>query len=205
MIVMLKKILPLFSYLFHPLFISVYAVVLFFFFGKHNYNYQEVYMVIIQIVIITIFIPVTVYYLLLSLGKVDSIMLAHKNQRRLPLLIHSVLLLILIRKSITIDYFPVLYFFFLASFISTFVAFVFLFSKFKISLHQLAIASLTVFVIGISMHYNVRMLLIIVPLLICNGLVASSRLELKAHTPAELILGGLIGSIPQIALLCLWL
>ena len=178
---------------------------LFFFFGKHNYDYQEVYLVIIQIVIITIFIPLTVYYLLLSLGKVDSIMLAHKNQRRLPLLIHAILLLILIRKSITIDYFPVLYFFFLASFISTFLAFIFLFSKFKVSLHQLAIASFTVFAIGISLHFNVRMLWIIVPLILCNGLVASSRLVMKAHTPTELILGGLIGSIPQIGVLYLWL
>lgn len=202
---MLKKILPVFSYLFHPLFISVYAVVLFFFFGRHMYNYQEIYLVIIQIVIITIFIPLTIYYLLLSLGRVDSIMLTHKNQRRLPLLIHSVLLLILIRKSITMEYFPVLYFFFLGSFISTFWAFVFLFTKFKVSLHQLAIASLTVFVIGISMHYHVRMIWIIIPLLICNGFVASSRLVMKAHTPTELILGGLIGSIPQIGLLYFWL
>lgn len=202
---MLKKILPAFSYLFHPLFISVYAVVLFFFFGRHMYNYQEIYLVIIQIVIITIFIPLTIYYLLLSLGRVDSIMLTHKNQRRLPLLIHSVLLLILIRKSITMEYFPVLYFFFLGSFISTFWAFVFLFTKFKVSLHQLAIASLTVFVIGISMHYHVRMIWVIIPLLICNGFVASSRLVMKAHTPTELILGGLIGSIPQIGLLYFWL
>lgn len=202
---MLKKLLPFFSYLFHPLFISVYAVVLFFFFGKHHYTYQEVYLVIIQIVIITIFIPLTVYYILLSLGRVDSIMLAHKNQRRLPLLIHALLLLILIQKSITIDYFPVLYFFFLGSLISTVLAFVFLFTKYKVSLHQLAISALTVFVLGISLHYNVRMLTVILPLLVCNGLVASSRLVMKAHTPTELILGGLIGSLPQLGLLLIWL
>jgi len=202
---MLKKLLPFFSYLFHPLFISVYAVVLFFFFGKHHYTYQEVYLVIIQIVIITIFIPLTVYYILLSLGRVDSIMLAHKNQRRLPLLIHALLLLILIRKSITIDYFPVLYFFFLGSLISTVLAFAFLFTKYKVSLHQLAISALTVFVLGISLHYNVRMLTVILPLFLCNGLVASSRLVMKAHTPTELILGGLIGSLPQLGLLLIWL
>lgn len=201
----MKKILPLFSYLFHPLFISVYAVILFFLYGKHTFTYEEVYLVIIQIVIITIFIPVTVYYLLLSLNFVDSIMLAHKNQRRLPLLIHAVLLLILIRKSITIDYFPILYFFFLASLISTFLAFLFLFTKYKVSLHQLAISSFTVFVVAISLHFNVRMLEVIIPLIICNGLVASSRLVMKAHTTTELILGGLIGAIPQIGLLYFWL
>ncbi|MDD3004887.1 hypothetical protein [Flavobacterium sp.] len=201
----MKKILPLFSYLFHPLFISVYAVILFFLYGTHTFSYEEVYLVIIQIVIITIFIPVTVYYLLLSLGKVDSIMLAHKNQRRIPLLIHALLLLILIRKSITLDYFPVLYFFFLSSLISTFLAFVFLFSKYKVSLHQLAISSFTIFIIGVSLHFNTRMIEIIIPLIICNGLVASSRLVMKAHTPTELILGGCIGAIPQIGLMYFWL
>lgn len=132
-------------------------------------------------------------------------MLAHKNQRRLPLLIHAVLLLILIRKSITMDYFPILYFFFLASLISTFLAFLFLFTKYKVSLHQLAISSFTVFVVAISLHFNVRMLEVIIPLIICNGLVASSRLVMKAHTTTELILGGLIGAIPQIGLLYFWL
>jgi acid phosphatase family membrane protein YuiD len=38
-----------------------------------------------------------------------------------------------------------------------------------------------------------------------NGFVASSRLEMKAHTPKELVIGLLLGIIPQMLLLGFWL
>ena len=201
----LNKILPSFSYILHPLFIPVYAVLLFFFFGEHSFRYPDVYLVIIQIVIITIFIPVTFYYLLLSMGKVDSVMLAKRNQRIIPLIIHAVLLYVLIKKSITTENFSELHFFFLGSLISTFVALIMIFLKQKVSLHMIGITALTVFTIGISLHFQVRLIFPIVPLLLCNGFVATSRLEMKAHTFTELILGSLIGILPQVGLFYFWL
>jgi len=200
-----NKLLRLFSYLFHPLFISVYAVLVFFIFGKNYFEYRQIYLIIIQIVIITIFIPITFYYLLLSLGKVDTIMLADKAHRRLPLLIHSVLLFILIQKSITTEHFPQLYYFFAGSLVSTLVALIMVFAGFKVSLHMIGITALTVFTIGISLHFHTRMISLIVPMVLINGFVASSRLEMKAHTVAELIWGICIGTIPQLGLLYFWL
>lgn len=201
----MKKILPAFSYILHPLFISVYAVLIFFLFGDHYFLYPDIYLVIIQIVIITIFIPVTFYYLLLSMGKVDSIMLAKRNQRIIPLIIHAILLYILIKKSITVDNFLELHFFFLGSLMSTFLALLFIYFKQKVSLHMIGITALTVFTIGLSLHFQVRLIVLIVPLILCNGLVASSRLEMKAHTYTELLLGTLIGILPQLGLFYFWL
>lgn len=201
----LKKILPLFSYILHPLFISVYAVLIFFLFGDHYFLYPDIYLVIIQIVIITIFIPVTFYYLLLSMGKVDSIMLAKRSQRVVPLLIHAILLYVLIKKSITVDYFLELHFFFLGSLISTFLALILVYLGYKASLHMVGITALTIFTIGLSLHFQVRLIVLIVPLILFNGLVASSRLEMKAHNYAELILGSLIGILPQVGLFYFWL
>jgi hypothetical protein len=201
----LKKILPLFSYLFHPLFISVYAVLIFFFFGKTYFEYPEIYLIIIQIVIITIFIPITFYYLLLTLGKVDSIMLANKAERKIPLLIHAILLSILIQKSITILVCAELYFFFLGSLISTVLALLVLFVGYKASLHMIGMTALSVFAIAVSLHFETRMIFIIVFLLIATGFVATSRLEMKAHTFKELILGSAIGFLPQLLLLYFWL
>lgn len=201
----MKKALPAFSYILHPLFISVYAVLVFFFFGNHFFPYRDIYLVIIQIVIITIFIPVTFYYLLLSMGKVDSIMLAKRNQRIIPLIVHSILLYILIKKSITVEHFPELHFFFLGSLMSTFLALTMIYFKQKVSLHMIGITALTMFTIGISLHFQVRLIALIIPLILCNGFVASSRLEMKAHNYTELILGSLIGTLPQIGLFYLWL
>ena len=200
----MKKVLPLFSYLFHPLFISIYAVLLFFYFGESYFEYQQIYLVLIQIVIVTIFIPLTFYYLLLSYGKVDSIMLDKKSQRKVPLLIHSVLLFVLITKSITVDNLIELHYFFLGSLISTIVAFLLIYAGIKASLHLIGTTALTVFVIGISLHFQIRMLLIIVVLLLLNGVVASSRLIMKAHTNNELFTGSLVGIIPQSILFYFW-
>ena len=41
--------------------------------------------------------------------------------------------------------------------------------------------------------------------IILNGLVASSRLVMKAHTNKELLIGFLCGTLPQIGLLYVWL
>ena len=154
--------------------------------------------------IVTVFIPLTFYYLLLSYGKVDSIMLDKKAQRKIPLLIHAVLLFVLISKSITVNNLIELHYFFLGSLISTILAFLLIFKGIKASLHLVGMTALTVFAIGISLHFQIRMLFLIVILLFLSGIVASSRLFMKAHTNNELFIGSLIGIIPQVALYYYW-
>ena len=70
---------------------------------------------------------------------------------------------------------------------------------------MMGLSALTFFILGLSLHHHTSNTIIIILLVLMNGLVASSRLIMKAHTPKELIIGVLIGSIPQIILLFLWL
>jgi hypothetical protein len=55
------------------------------------------------------------------------------------------------------------------------------------------------------MHFQIQNTFVIAFLILTNGLVASSRIEMNAHTNKELIIGFLLGSIPQLFLLFLWL
>jgi hypothetical protein len=201
----LKSILPIFSYLFHPLFISVYASAFFFVLFWDFFALQEIYLYMIQIVIITVLIPISLFYLLLSLGKVDSIMIAQVSQRKIPLTINCILLLILTQKSITIDRIPELYFFFFGAFWSTILAIIFLFLKIKASLHMLGIAALTFFIIALSSRVEVPLLYTAATFITLNGFVASSRLQMKAHTMFELFVGFCCGAIPQFCLWYFWL
>lgn len=201
----LKKTLPFFSYLFHPIFIPVYAA-LFYFFGNDSYfSNPEKYLAVFQIAIITIVIPMLLFFMLRSMGKIDSMMIPDISQRKTPLIILCFLTILLMRKSITIDYFPQLYFFFLGGLLSTFSALILLFFNTKASLHSMAISTLTVFVIGLSIHYQTQSIYTIAFLIFMNGVVASSRLEMNAHTPKELTIGFLLGIIPQLLLFRLWL
>ncbi len=145
------------------------------------------------------------YFLLRYTGKVDSIMIAEIEQRKLPLVFQSFLIILLLRKSIPLEYYFELHFFFLGALFSTLFALGLLFAKIKASLHMLAISALTVFVFGLNTHYQTGNIYVIPFLLLMNGFVASSRLVMEAHTPKELIIGLLLGSIPQMAFLFIWL
>src|SRR5690606_41417778 len=92
----------------------------------------------------------------------------------------------------------------LASIFSTFLAFILLFVRQKASLHMLGISSLLSFVILISIHSNINLVIPISILVFITGAVASSRLVMKAHTPVELVLGFLVGVIPQIVFAYFW-
>jgi len=138
-------------------------------------------------------------------GKVDSIMISEISQRKIPLVIQCFLTILLVRKSITLDHYPEFHFFFLGGLLSTVLALVLLFFRTKASLHLVAISALTVFIIGLSIHNQTRNINLIAFLVFMNGVVASSRLEMKAHTPKELVVGFLLGIIPQLLLLRLWL
>lgn len=201
----MKKILPFFSYLFHPLFIPVYAALFYFFLNDSYYSNPEKYFAVFQTVIITILLPILFFFVLRTAGKVDSIMISEISQRKIPLVIQCFLTVLLVRKSITLDHFPEFHFFFLGGLLSTVLALVLLFFRTKASLHLVAISALTIFIIGLSIHNQTRNINLIAFLVLMNGVVASSRLEMKAHTPKELVIGFLLGIIPQLFLLRFWL
>lgn len=147
----------------------------------------------------------TFYYLLYSMGKVDSIMIANKKQRIYPLIVHCFLLFFIIKKTVIIEVFYELHFFFVGCLISSIFALIAIFLDQKASLHMIGISALTVFVMGLSLHFQINIIATIMLLVICNGLVASSRLEMKAHNYFELILGTIIGIAPQIMMMYFWL
>lgn len=70
---------------------------------------------------------------------------------------------------------------------------------------MIGISSLTVFVVGISLHYQINAINIIAFLILMNGIVASSRLEMNAHNNKELIIGFFLGIIPQVLFWKFWL
>lgn len=201
----LKKILPFFSYLFHPIFIPIVGTVFYILFSENYYAKEQYFLLLFQVVIITFFLPLAFFYLLRTFGKVDTIMLSEVSQRKIPLLMQIALMSILISKSVTLERFEELFFFFLGGIASTIIAFGLLYAKIKASLHMIALSALTFFVIGMSMHHELNIIYTIASLFLISGIVASSRLAMKAHTMKELIIGYGAGMVPQIILFWFWL
>lgn len=201
----MKKVLPFFSYLFHPIFIPVLGTVFYILYSDGYYAKEQYYLLIFQVIIITFFLPLSFFYLLRTFGKVDTIMLSDASQRKIPLLMQIALTIILISKSVTIDRFPELYFFFLGAICSTVIAFALIYAKIKASIHMIALSALSFFVIGMSVHHELNIIYSIATLFLATGIVASSRLFMKAHTMEELIIGYVAGMLPQMVLWVFWL
>ncbi len=201
----MKKILPFFSYLFHPIFIPIVGTVFYILFSENYYAKEQYFLLLFQVVIITFFLPLAFFYLLRTFGKVDTIMLSEVSQRKIPLLMQIALTFILISKSVTMERFEELFFFFLGGIASTIVAFGLLYAKIKASIHMIALSALTFFVIGMSMHHELNIIYTIASLFLITGIVASSRLAMKAHTMKELAIGYVVGMVPQMVLFWFWL
>ena len=201
----MKKILPLFSYIFHPIFVPIFGALFYLVFNGNYFTATQNYILLLQIVIITFFLPMSFFYLLRTFGAVDSIMLKNMHQRKIPLLMQMALTVVLLTKSVTIERFPELHFFFIGGFVSTFITFVLLFVKTKASIHMIGISALTFFVFALSVHNQLNMIFTIAFLFLIIGLVATSRLYMNAHTMKELIIGVVIGSLPQMILWFFWL
>ncbi|MDI9309373.1 MAG: hypothetical protein QM535_04070 [Limnohabitans sp.] len=202
----MKRFLIIFSYLFHPIFISFFGAISYFFFVKDNFvNTYIIPYYLLEIIIVTVFIPITFFYLLLHFKWIDGIMVADVSQRKIPLLANAILLFFLIAKVITWQNFPEMFFYYLGGIVSSLLCFAFAFFKQKVSMHMVGISGLTVLLFGLSVHFETRSILLLSVFLIINGLVATSRLVMKAHSTKELFMGLLIGSLPQIYFLYYWL
>ena len=201
----MKKILPIFSYIFHPIFIPILGTFFYLKFDDGTITPFQGFLLLFQIVIITFLLPLAFFYMLRTFGKVDNIMLSETSQRKIPLLLQMVLTIVLLKQSVTIERFPELFYFFLGGLISTMIAFALLFPKVKSSIHMIGISAVTFFVIGLSLHTQINSVFLIAALFILNGLIASSRLAMKAHTMKELAIGFTIGILPQLFLWNYWL
>jgi hypothetical protein len=194
-----------FSYIFHPLLIPVYATLFYFFVTWSYFHGPEAYLIFVQVLILTMLLPISLFYLLRSLGRIKSKMILDKKERKLPLALYALLLLMLTQYSLKGVPMPELYFYFMGILVSNMLALALVLAGHKASLHMLGVASFTTFIISISLYYNSRFILLIALAVMCCGFVASSRLQARAHTMHELILGTLLGIVPQVGLWFLWL
>jgi len=198
-------ILKSISYVLHPLIMPLLGVL--FYFSKTPRFIPEniVNAKIFSTILLTMILPILVYYLLKTLKKVDSIYLKTTNERKLPLLINAFIISLVILRVFTSNEIKELYYFFIGILVSTLVCFVLAVFKVKASIHMLAASGFFMFALALSINFKININGTIALMMVLLGAIATSRLHLKAHTYPELIVGSLIGIIPQLLLFSTWL
>ncbi|MFP2996884.1 hypothetical protein ABN763_13290 [Spongiivirga sp. MCCC 1A20706] len=201
----MKAFLKFFAYLFHPLFMPILGSGLYYWVSPRYSPIEMQGTILIKIAILTICIPIILYYLLRNLGVVSSIFLEKLAERKIPLYANIILLLLILKIVLPESFAIELYWFFVAALATTTACLLLVFFKIKASIHMMGICSVTMFIMILSIHYQKNLLLMITTLIIGCGLVASSRLSTKSHNGLELILGSLLGVIPQIMVINYWM
>src|SRR5690606_465272 len=193
------------SYIFHPLLMPILGTILYYSVTPRYLDPQLVRVELFSIAIITILIPIVIFFFLKNLHVVETIYLKEVKERKFPLMIQCILLLLIIIMVFDPYEDPELYYFFVGILFSAFSALVMVFFKLKVSLHQMGVAGILMFLVGLSAHFKINLLITISFFLFVNGWVASSRLNNDSHTYPELGVGLLLGALPQLILFNLWL
>lgn len=201
----MDKILKSVSYIFHPLIIPLLGVIFYFSKSPRYIPEQIIQAKLISLFILTIVLPILLYFLLKTLGKVKSIYLETTKERIFPLLLNCVVILIVLQRILTATQIIELYFFFVGILISTLSCLILAFFKFKASIHMISISGLFMFFIALSIHFSININGTLALMSVITGAVATSRLHLKAHTYIELLMGVFVGVIPQLILVTYWL
>jgi len=201
----MRLFLKLGSILFHPLLMPIMGTAIYFYITPRFVEYELVTANLFALTIVTVIIPIVVFFLLKTLRQVETIYLRNVKERKYPLMIQCVLLLLVIKMVFNPYDNPELYFFFVGILFSAFASLVMVLFKVKVSLHQIGVAGLLLFLVGLSAHFKINLLIPISFFLFANGWVASSRLQANAHSYLELGLGFLVGALPQLILFNMWL
>lgn len=139
-------------------------------------------------------IPAGYIVAMVKLGRIGDIHMRERHERYIPLLIVLIMSLIAWGMLRTQGAPPVFPFLALLGFVQIMIiALVTL--RWQISLHAMAITSA---VVGIGFLVNLWLAFLLVPLII---IVGAARLQLKRHTPAQIVAGAMVGLFAPVILL----
>jgi len=193
------------SYIFHPIFIPIAGTFAYFLITPKYSPLELQSGNILPIFILTVIIPIITFFILRNIGYLNSIHLPTIQERKYPLYINLALLFMVVYKVIPNNYIVELYFYFVGLIAATLATLILLLFKIKSSMHLLGIGSLFMFLINLSIHFEINITLALSFCIFAIGLVATSRLYLKAHTKAEIFIGFCIGLISQLLTVKYWL
>lgn len=202
---MIHYILKSFSYIFHPLLMPLLGVI--FYFSKTPRFIPEPVMKakVFSVTILTIILPILLYFLLKTIKKVESLELKTTKERIIPLILNVMIIVLILKRVLPYDEIPELYYFYLGVLFSVLTCLFLAILKFKASIHMIGSAGFFMFAVALSIHFKININGTIAIMCIVMGAIATSRLHLKAHTNAELLIGFFVGLLPQLVLLNYWL
>ncbi len=201
------------SYLFHPLFMPTYGMLLVFFSNQLNgfnvYALPEMMatnkMIFAIIIVFTLLIPGITALVLKRMGQIQSLQMENRRERLLPFAITGFCYLtasVIIQN--TLDHVNQMILIILAGAQLAILLSLVISVYWKISIHMIGIGGMVGTEILMMNVFNFSWDAILYSTLFIAGLVGFARLRLNAHQPAEVLAGFVVGVITETFFLLLY-
>jgi hypothetical protein len=191
------------SALFHPVFVNLLNLfMLFTFFPALSHGVPAKLRLYYMgyVFITTSIVPMVVVFSLRLTGKIKSLSIEEKEERRLPYLI-TFLMYVFNYYNLSKYSVPPLLLSYLFSGAAIMLTIVMINYFYKISIHATTMGSGAAILASAAFHDSFDTRLVLLLFVLVSGLVCSARLFMKSHDEAQIYLGYLLGSIFMFILL----
>lgn len=182
------------STIFHPILIPTYLYLsLIYFASAHTLQIPAPMEWVLGVIIFatTFVLPTTILLLMIKFKLISSLMLSKRIERTGPILVAAIFLFLTYYLFDYMGFMPVFSYFLLCSSSISLVTMM-INSFWKISLHTTGYGALLATYLSLASFIELPMGFIAL-IIIVIGIIASSRLKLKAHSPAEIYIGFALG------------
>lgn len=188
------------STILHPIVLPTLGVFLYFVFVSQSFEKRLQLIVLGLVFALTYVVPVLLLLFLRNFGFIKDFQVSTIKERRFPVIFMILLLYFLGNTIIQIPTIRNLGILFYGTSLSLTCIYVLFSVKLKSSLHLVSMGNMIGFFLIMTNINSLSMLPIIILLVLLSGILASSRLYLKAHTPVELLIGFSLGIVCQFIL-----
>ncbi|MCB0494949.1 MAG: hypothetical protein KDC79_02335 [Cyclobacteriaceae bacterium] len=196
---MTNKLATILSYVFHPLMMSTYLFTLIVWLSPYNvlpvgFSVSGSIVLISLIWITTFLIPTLSLFVLKMSGSITSLTLKNREERIAPIIYTTLMYGVtayLFKEKVELG--PMIYV--LLGISTLLIGLTGLITLvWKISIHTLALGGLIGVLMAINQYTSIPNISVVLTLLfVFSGLVASARLKLSAHSPAQVYSGFVLG------------
>lgn len=202
----LRIFFKIISFVFHPLLFPTYGTLLFLWANpsieipeaEEGEIVRTPVHLAMSIFVNTFFMPAVAILMMKALGFIKSLEMEDKQDRIIPF-IASMIFYIWAFMAVKdhFSYMPKLYtIFILGTLVSVMISF-FITLFYKLSIHMVGAAGLLTGTMLMMMNSEKSLTTVLLGVVVLNGLIATARLYLKAHTVKELYVGFMIGILGQ--------
>ena len=185
------------SAIFHPLLVPTYALLILMNLQTHSIlaipvNYR--YIVVAFVFLSTFVLPSIIIFLLLRIGKIKSLEMRSQRERVLPMLIIALVFYGTYQLLKQTSLAGLITFFMIGSTLLVLITLLINYTT-KISLHMIAWGGFLGTMLGFAIRFNYNLTYLLFSIIILIGIIAAARLRLNAHSPFQIYLGFVLGTI----------